>query len=82
MRLLRVRTKCILLKCILHDNLFSSFVLDILFLFFGYKVLLFGLPRLYRAITALVRQDLLSHGPKLGRLGWELSDIYRDAAVN
>ena len=25
-RLLRVRTKCILLKCILHDNLFSAFV--------------------------------------------------------
>ena len=57
--------------------------LDILFLFFGCKVLLFCLPGLYRAITALVRQDLLSCGPKLGRLGWEeLSDICRDAAAN
>ena len=57
---------CIFLKCILHDNLFSAFVFRHFIYCYFYKVLLYGLIGLYRVITALVRQDILFRGPKLG----------------
>ena len=57
----------ILLKCIFHDNLFSAFVFRHFIYYFFYKVLLSGLIGLYRVIIALVRQDILFRGPKLGR---------------
>ena len=72
MRLLRVRTKnnqqmyFAVLKCILHDNLFSASVFRHFISYFLDKVLISGLTGLYKAIIALVRQDILFRGPKLG----------------